>query len=367
MIDPPFGRGHRPTPLGRKTPGSTVSEPSFVCPECKGMLVEQSETYHCPQCNRTYPVVLGIPDFRIFPDPYISMEDDRRKAKALAKFYDEMSFPELVRRYWEMTPGVPEGLVRKFTNAVVHKKEHAAHDWSKANAGAEANEFGGLLEVGCGAAGFLAAVAPSFARAVGVDIAFRWLIVAKKHLEESGVKNATLVCACGEFLPFPDDIFDEVVAEDVLDHARDQVGLLRESRRVLKQQTGTLYLSTPNRYSLGPDPHVWVWGAGFLPERLRDSYVRFRNGVPYGPIHPVSYARLCRLLKSAGFHKYQVNLPGLQGLEHRGLSPWHRFQASIYERLRGIPMLHHALRLVGPSFQVVCPKLQNGKTCTKSR
>ena len=357
MIDPPFGTGHRLGPLGRKTTESAVSEFSFVCPQCKGPLTELNKAYCCAQCDRTYPVVLGIPDFRIFPDPYISIEDDRHKAKELAKYYGELSFPEVVSRYWEMTPGVPEGLVREFTNAVVNKKERAAQNPRRVDG------FGGLLEVGCGAGGFLAAAAPSCDRAVGVDIAFRWLLVAKKNLEESGIKNATLVCACGEFLPFPDGIFDEVAAEDVLDHARDQAGLLRESRRVLKQQTGTLYLSTPNRYSLGPDPHVWVWGAVFLPPGLRDPYIRFRKGVPYGPIHPVSYAKLRRLLKSAGFEECNVELPGLQGLEHRGLSPWHRFQARMYERLRGIPMLRYALRLVGPSFQVVCHKPKGVNQC----
>jgi len=59
-----------------------------------------------------------------------------------------LSFPEVVRRYWEMTPGVPEGLVREFTNAVVNKKERAAQNPRRGDG------FGGLLEVGCGAGGF---------------------------------------------------------------------------------------------------------------------------------------------------------------------------------------------------------------------
>lgn len=332
----------------------------YVCPYCKGDLSKDPEAYRCHQCNRNYPIVMDIPDFRVFADPYISVEDEYRKARAITENYDQMSFRELVARYWDLTPGVPESLKHEFIRLALNRPEQSLHTWDTIDSIIGPGQRDMLLEVGCSTAGFLAAVSPAVTQGVGVDIAFRWLVIGRKRLEESGVENVTLVCACAEFLPFPGDIFDQVVSEDVLDHTQDQGAFVRESARVLKPNTGAFYLSTPNRYSLGPDPHVWVWGAGFLPPRLRDAYVRWRKGVSYGPIRPVSYVQLRRLLNSAGFHHYHTILPDLRGLDHERLSPWHRAQARIYEVVRRLPTLHHVLRLVGPSFQTVCRKRQTG-------
>lgn len=326
--------------------------PPFVCPRCKAPLSREArDAYRCRACERRYPIVMGIPDFRLFPDPYISIEDDYRKAETLARYYDELSFPQLVARYWEMTPGVAEDLVREYTRSAIRKRDRSLKTWQEIRPAGAFGGGGALLEVGCGTAGFLAATAPSFAGGVGLDIAFRWLVVARKRLQELGVSNVTLVCGCAEHLPFPDGSFDLVVAEDVLDHTRDQESFAREGGRVLRRQTGVLYLSTPNRYSLGPDPHVWVWGVGFLPPRFRDAYVRWRKGVPFGPIRPVSYARLKRLLRNASLSAYRVAWPELGVL---GLSPWHRAQARVYELTRRLPLIRRLLRLVGPSFQVFC-------------
>ena len=328
----------------------------YVCPYCKGDLSKEPKAYFCHQCSRKYPVVLDIPDFRVFADPYVSVEDEYRKARAITENYDQMSFRELVAHYWNLTPGVPESLKHEFIRLALNKRDQSLNTWDTIESIIGQSQRDTLLEVGCSTAGFLAAVSPAVTHGVGVDIAFRWLVIARKRLEESGAKNVTLVCACAEFLPFPADVFDYVAAEDVLDHTKDQRAFVGESARVLKPETGTFYISTPNRYSLGPDPHVWVWGVGYLPARFRDNYVRWRKGVPYGPIRPVSYARLRSLLRSVGLHQFRTVLPDLRGLDLQKLSRWRRIQVRAYELIRGIPLLRGALRLIGPSFQVVCHK-----------
>ncbi len=357
---------------------------TYICPGCKGQLLSEPEAYRCQECRRHYPIVLRIPDFRLFPDPHIPIEDDYAKGQALAEHYDEMSFPQLLARYWEMTPGVPDDLVCEYVRSALDKHQRSLRTWetikgvgvrsltpalrqahghpspSGRGAGGE-GRYDELLEIGCGTAGFLAAAGPAFSHAVGIDIAFRWLIIARKRLEELGVKNVTLVCACAEHLPFPDGAFDLVVAEDVLDHTKDQGAFAKESARVLKGQTGVFYMSTPNRYSLGPDPHVWVSWVGFLPPRFRDRYVRWRRGVPYGPIRPVSYGDMRRLLRSASFRKCRVILPQLGGLNPERLSRWQRVQVHLYELARGIPLLSYALRLVGPSLQVLSSPAQSSR------
>ncbi len=336
----------------------TTKEPRYVCPQCRSSLAISPQAYHCLSCNRRYPIVLGIPDFRLFADPYISIEDDYRKAKALAERSAEMTFAELLAYYWEMTPGVPRPLVRQYVRGALQHGERSRATWAMIRTIDGPTGRTDLLDIGCGTAGFLAAVAPAFSSAVGIDIAFRWLIVARKRLEESQVRNVALICGCAEYLPLPHGAFDLVVAEDVLDHARDQEASVREGARVLRRG-GVFYVTTPNRYSLAPDPHVWVWGVGFLPPRLRDRYVRWRKGVPYGPIRPVSYLALRRLLGSAGLRRCRTVWPDLAGREWQGLSQWQRAQLSLYGLARKTPVLRHVLRVIGPVLHILSRKVPN--------
>jgi SAM-dependent methyltransferase len=213
----------------------------------------------------------------------------------------------------------------------------------------------GLLDIGCGTGGFLAAAGGDFPQVLGIDIAFRWLVVAKKRLAELGLSHIVLVCACAEYLPFPDDGFDLVVAEDVLDHVRDRAAFLREGTRVLNPR-GVFYLSTPNRYSAAPDPHVSVWGVGLLPTGLRDRYVQWRRGIPYGPIHPISFFELRRLLRASPAAVYDIAFPDPADLDRQGLSRLQRVQLRLYGLLRRIPVVSQLLNLVGPIFQVVLRK-----------
>lgn len=330
----------------------------YVCPRCKAMLAEEPESYYCYLCQRRFPILLDIPDFRLFPDPYISIEDDHRKGLALAEYYDDLDFRELVARYWEMTPATPRELAQQYVHGALRHYTRSRNAWAMIQSIIRPNERGALLDVGCGTGGFLTAAGPAFARVVGVDIAFRWLVIAKKRLEESGINNVFLICACAEHLPLPDGAFDLLVAEDVLDHTRQPEAFLCEGARVLKGG-GVVYLSTPNRYSLAPDPHVWVWGVGFLPPSLRDRYVRWRRGIPYGPIRPVSYITLRRILRSALFRGCRTVWPDLAGLEEQRLSRWQRAQLWLYELVRKTPGLRHVLRLIGPAFHVVCHKVPN--------
>ena len=328
----------------------------FVCPACKGSLDSASDSFHCGHCRRDFPIILGIPDFRLFDDPYISIEDDRRKGLALAEAYESESFEQLVARYWRMTPGIPQDLVQEHVRLAAGLQDRSIETWKvvSSNAGRIGTES--LLEIGCGTAGFLAGVGPTFTRAVGIDIAFRWLVVAKKRLEQAGVTNAVLACACAEYLPFPDGAFDVTVAEDVLDHTRNQEAFIKEGARVLKRGTGRFYLSTPNRFSLGPDPHVWIWGVGFLPQRFRDRYVRWRKGVAYGPIRPISHLGLHRLLKRASLRQHRMLAFSTGPGAHPKLLAWQRALARVYESLRGVPGVRDLLGLVGPSIQVICSK-----------
>nr|MBA3416105.1 class I SAM-dependent methyltransferase [Chloroflexia bacterium] len=209
-----------------------------------------------------------------------------------------------------------------------------------------------LLEVGCGTGGLLVAAAGDFDRVVGVDIAFRWLIVARKRLAEAGCANVQLVCCCAEALPFPDGTFGLVVAANVIEHSTHQEPLVREALRAVRPG-GVAFFSTPNRFALAPEPHVHVWGVGLLPRRLMPAWVRLVRGVPYRHHRLLSVFELRRVLKRAGAERSRIVLPRITSPELTGRGRWVRRGAAFYGALLGVPAARWALYLWGPAFHAV--------------
>src|SRR6266478_647957 len=52
------------------------------------------------------------------------------------------------------------------------------------------------------------------------------------------------VCASAEHLPFPDEVFDLVLSQEVLEHVRDPFQAMSEMKRVLRKG-GILYCQVP--------------------------------------------------------------------------------------------------------------------------
>ena len=69
---------------------------------------------------------------------------------------------------------------------------------------------GPWLDVGTGTADLAVVVAGQGIRAVGVDIALRWLVVARRRAELAGV-DIDLICCNAEHLPFADGTFARVL------------------------------------------------------------------------------------------------------------------------------------------------------------
>ncbi len=332
-----------------------TAELRFCCPACRGSLAAAGGGYHCRGCGRSYPVHFGIPDFRLAPDPRLPLAEDLRRAERLAAAATRSSFEDLLRLYWEMSPDTPPPAAARYRRFALDGEERGREALSAIEAVGGGHRHGrAVLEIGCGAGGFLAAAQGRFDPLVGVDVALRWLVVARRRVPADG-PGTRLVCASADRLPFGDGAFDGVVALHTLEHTAHPAAVLVEAARALRPG-GLCYVVTPNRLSLGPEPCVRVLGVGLLPRAVADRYVRLVTGHPYRHIRLLSAAELRRLARAAGFGAVTVSAPRLAACELRALSPRARRLASVYQRLREIRGLAPLCRLGGPLLEAIAVK-----------
>lgn len=332
------------------------------CPECRGSLDTGAQSgggeLICRSCGGAYPVVAGIPDLRVFDDPYIDAASDREKGRRL---YDEVgaaTFRELVEHYYARTPEVPPEHADQYTRGLLAAEARSASaNRLRCEHAPPEVERPRVLSVGCGTAPALAADGVRFTDPVGVDIAFRWLVVGRKRLQERGV-SAALYCCCAESLPIPDAAFDLVISDYVLAHVRRPDRALSEIHRVLRPG-GAVWVAAANRWSLGPDPQTGLLAGGLLPDAVVDWWVRRRGGIP--PERRLLSARsLRRLLRDGGFRDFEVLLPEIPAGQRDAFGAAVRFAARGYEVLRRWPPGASLLRVIGPSFLAVGRKPVSG-------
>lgn len=325
----------------------------ICCPCCRGDFDETEASLQCKACGRQFPVLAGIPDLRLFPDPYIGFEEDRRKGLRVAERLTNLSFSEVIDFYYTITDVVPPHHARLYKRGLmagVARARAAMASWEDKGAFGPGSD---LLDVGCGTAPFLVAAAPRCRRLAGVDIAFRWLVVARKRLEEAGL-DLPLICACAEALPFRNEVFDRVVFDSTIEVVDDQKQALAESHRVIRPG-GSLFLTTPNRFSLGPDPHLGVLAGGYWPKRLLDSYARRQGAIP-PKRRLLSARRISQIVRGAGFMPPRLILPRIPDEQRALVSRPVRWMVGLYHLAQRLPLSRHVLFLIGPLIQAVARK-----------
>ena len=287
----------------------------FVCPKCKG---ELSGQYRCDACRLDFPVICGIPDFRILPDPYIAIEADRAKGAALAGAISGMTFEQAVRHYYAITPDDPSDLAEIWTARALSEVEIARSLLQHAPVGRS------LLDVGCSTGAALIAAGGG----VCVDVAFRWLVIGSLRLREARV-DATLVCANAEHLPFPGNSFALATCFDTIEHSNDAPLVFSELRRT----SGALLLTSNNRWAPLPEPHVHLWGVQWLPRHKQKDFVaeRRKDLHPY-TIQLRSAREGYRMAVDAGWRGVRVEAAPVYA-PHKQASGI----ISVYNTLRKIP------------------------------
>ena len=114
------------------------------------------------------------------------------------------------------------------------------------------NGPGKLLDVGCGRGDFLAKMRDLGWEVVGLEPDERSAELAHKRFNLD-VRKGTI-----EQAHFPDDTFDAITVNHVIEHLPDPIGSLQECKRILKKD-GRLIIFTPNIESLGSRRFGKAW------------------------------------------------------------------------------------------------------------
>jgi SAM-dependent methyltransferase len=321
-------------------------ERSVVCPACRGGLLggdaDPGAGLRCRDCGRGYPRVAGLLDFRLDSDRYLDLGAERARAEELEAIAATTDLMGLAAAYYAMTGEAGDRRQRFLA--------HIAGGLARGEAlAARLPGSGAILEVGCGTGGLLVAAARVRRTIVGVDIAARWLVAARRRLADHGLA-VPLVAASADRLPWPDGSFETVVADSVLEHLDEPARAVREWTRVLRPG-GRLLVWSPNRYTLTTDPHLCLWGLGWLPRRWLPGYLRLR-GCRAWPPRTLSALEARRIAESAGLGDVEVEPPTIPASWARSRPRRERAAIRVYTAARRLPGGCGFLRAVGPLWEL---------------
>jgi SAM-dependent methyltransferase len=199
----------------------------------------------------------------------------------------------------------------------------------------------------------LAAAAANGLHGIGVDVSLVWLVVAERLIREWG-GTPVLAAALAEALPLAAGSVGAVLSLDVIEHVADQTAYAQQIDRVLRSG-GFVALSTPNRFSLAAEPHVGIWGVGWLPRRWQRPYAEWRSGRSYASTRLLSVRELRRLLSPTCL-ECVIQAPTIPEEERARFSAYRSRLAGLYNQLLAYAPFRRLFLLVGPFFRIMGTK-----------
>jgi hypothetical protein len=101
----------------------------------------------------------------------------------------------------------------------------------------------------------------------------------------------------------------------------------------VRKNRSALIARTVNRYAFGPEPHVGVWGVGYLPRALMNPYVQLVKKIPYEHIYLQSQGSLKSALITAGCKDLRVRRAALMPADYAHHPAWKKTIFKTFDRL----------------------------------
>lgn len=287
---------------------------NLICPNCKSYLNDNYSKLICPLCDRHYPIVEGIPDFRDNDEYWCNVDRDKMN-RVIQRSRESGDWLSTVN---EMLP-----------NYVAHIVPYYRAD---AQFLFPIDKRSRILDAGSMWGGLTIPLAQFCSEVHAVDKTIETLILLDVRARQMGFDNIAPIAASVKSLPYPNDYFDLVILNGVLEWIgttqdvvleehyygrwnkitkynkspyQMQLEALQELYRVLKPN-GVIYIAIENRigiqYFLGfPDDHINVRFVTFLPRRIANFFTKLLKNSEYRT-YIYSPQKLKHLVKNAGFN-----------------------------------------------------------------
>ena len=309
----------------------------------------------CSRCGRSYPVKDGIPVMLTNLDEQPSSQVDNQKGgkdidQKPNKMHKEVREANIA--YYDAVAEVYEDEVEQ----AIHQSDSNQKRMDEIIKGlSEKTQKGLFLDLGCGTGNVLKLGNKHFKRAIGVDISFNMLKVARQS-------NLEVIQADTLSLPFKPSLFDVVSIFSVLHHLYDYHLVFNQMSRVLKI-CGYLYSDWDPTKKPSPGDRKIAWGiyqlvhtlfAALRPVKHKLKLVLKRED---SAIAPVNFMKMRPDLKEihakAEFHniteeqrrgidfemaKNQLELQGFGDIQ-----PFYHQSGLSIDQLKGVPFLKSRL------------------------
>jgi ubiquinone/menaquinone biosynthesis C-methylase UbiE/uncharacterized protein YbaR (Trm112 family) len=260
----------------------SIESDLWVCPVCHGALADSAhdrggQACACAKCSLTFPIVEGMPV--LVRSSACHLEEMQRSIRENPAWYESAQLEWYDR-----------GPCRHHLAQRRRYVEGVLREWLAPSGRAKR-----LLDLGCGDGANARWLVHFTERLEGCD----YNLLRLKRCRNLLGNKIQLCLADVHELPYPDDAFDVVFFNHVLEHIRDDIAALRSVRRVLRPG-GLLVLGVPNAgcacmrlaYRLQPklvanSDHVQSYTAPLIEERCREAglEVRETHHIGWGPPH----------------------------------------------------------------------------------
>lgn len=280
-------------------------EMTYICPRCRGGLEGREDSYMCSSCSAEYPIIEGIPVFGDAETYY--GEIGQAEMKELIENSRKYGYEKAISKIIE----------EPFVLRYVLDESRAL--WTELLPLDAETEF---LDVGCGWGTITIPLAKKAGHVAAIDNTLERVKFVELRSEEQGLNNVTPALASATSLPYPDETFDIIAFNGVLEWLgaideneiprKIQIRALNEAMRVLKPG-GRVYIGIENRYSLRyfmgvPDDHSFIRFTSLMPRWMSRFYFRLRTGKIYF-MHTHSLSVYRKMLTDIGFSREIEYLP----------------------------------------------------------
>lgn len=178
-----------------------------------------------------------------------------------------------------------------------------------------------ILDLGCGMGGFLVAMKKRGYDIEGLEPNSDYRKIAILRGKRYGLE-IKVTAGFGEKMPFPNNSFDFIFCNNVLEHCENPIEILKESYRILKPD-GQIYVTVINRLGF-KDSHYHLRFINWMPRILGEYIIKMRGlqkenlagRQKLSDMHYFTYWQFQNLAKKIGFEvldlkKYKILHPEL--------------------------------------------------------